>query len=285
MGVLGVALSKNALVTTSTDSSWRIFLLVSASFFLIVLIGINLADTITRPLLQLVQASKKVSAGDLNIIVDSQSNDEVSVLTESFNTMVVSLNQSQKHLIQSYDETLEGWARALELRDKETQDHSLRVTNLTVRLAQAMGIEGEALVNIRRGALLHDIGKMGTSDDVLHKNGPLDAKEWKIIQKHPQEGYDLLKQIGFLVPALEVPFCHHEKWDGSGYPRGLMRTEIPISARIFAIVDVFDAMTNDRPYRKAMPVEEVISYLKEQSGSHFDPAVVEKFVQLIGTPG
>jgi putative nucleotidyltransferase with HDIG domain len=257
VGVLGIAISKSALVQTSTDSRWRIFVLFAVSFFLTILIGINLSNTITRPLLNLVQASKKVADGDLNIKVDLQSNDEVSLLAESFNTMVASLNQSQQNLINSYDETLEGWAKALELRDKETQDHSVRVTTLTIRLAQAMGIRGEELENARRGALLHDIGKMGTSDEILHKKGPLNETEWKIIRKHPQEGYDLLNRVTFLGPALEIPYCHHEWWDGSGYPRGLKGEGIPISARIFAVVDVFDAMTNDRPYRKASSSEEV----------------------------
>ena len=279
IGVLGVALSKNALVETSTVSRWRIFSLVGISFFLIIAIGINLANTITHPLLRLVQASKKVAEGDLNVIVDPQSNDEISVLTESFNTMVTSLNQSHAQLIQSYDETLEGWAKALELRDKETEGHSRRVTDLAVRLAVMMGIQGQRLVHIRRGALLHDIGKMGIPDAILHKNGSLDEEEWEIIKRHPQAGCDLLKQIDYLAPALEIPFCHHEKWDGSGYPRGLKGEEIPIAARIFAVVDVFDAMTNDRPYHKAMSRANVIQYLKDQSGEHFDPTVVDVFIR------
>lgn len=281
IGVFGVALSKSVLVATSTESRWRIFFLVFASELLIILLGIFLADTITRPLLKLVQASKKVTEGDLTIIVDSQSNDEVSVLTDTFNTMVASLNLSNSQLIQSYDETLEGWAKALGLRDNETENHSERVTNLTIQLAQAMGIRGEELVNIRRGALLHDIGKMGTPDSILRKNGSLDENERKIIQRHTQDGYDILKQIGFLGPALEIPYCHHEKWDGTGYPRGLKAEEIPLSARIFTVVDVFDAMSNDRTYRKAMPFDEVINYLKERNGSHFDPRVVEVFLQIM----
>jgi len=144
-----------------------------------------------------------------------------------------------------------------------------------------MGFQGEALVNIRRGALLHDIGKMGTPDAILHKNGPLDDEERKIIKKHPQDAYDMLKPIGYLHSALEIPYCHQEMWDGNGYPRGLKGEEIPISARMFAVVDVWDALISDRPYRKAMPREEVLSYLKNQSGIHFDPKVVEVFLQII----
>jgi len=281
LGVLGVALSQNAVIQTSSNSRWRIFLLVATANFLIILVGINLANTITRPLIQLMQASVKVSQGDLNIKVTTQSNDEISVLTESFNTMVASLNQSQQELIRSYDETLEGWAKALELRDKETEGHSERVTALTVRLAEAMGIDAEALVNIRRGALLHDIGKMGVPDAILHKEGPLDANERMIIQKHPHDAYNMLKQIEYLNVALEIPYCHHEKWNGAGYPRGLKGEEIPISARMFAVVDVFDALSNDRPYRKALPLTEVFDYLEAESGTHFDPHIVKIFLQMM----
>lgn len=155
------------------------------------------------------------------------------------------------------------------------------MTELTVRLAEAMGVQGEALVNIRRGALLHDIGKMGTPDAILHKNGPLTEEERRIIQKHPQDAYNMLKQIDYLQVALEIPYCHHEKWDGTGYPRGLKGEEIPISARMFAIVDVFDALSNDRPYRKAMPLPVVLEHLKNDSGRHFDPRVVDAFVRIL----
>jgi putative nucleotidyltransferase with HDIG domain len=281
LGVLGAALSQNAVVQTSQGSRWRIFLLVATANLLIILLGVNLANLITRPLIRLVQASVRVSEGDLDVKVSNKSNDEISVLTESFNTMVASLNRSQKELLRSYDDTLEGWANALELRDKETEGHSQRVTELTIRLAEALGIYGDALVNIRRGALLHDIGKMGTPDAILHKNGPLTEEERRIIQKHPQDAYNMLKQIDYLRVALEIPYCHHEKWDGTGYPRGLKGPESPVSARIFAIVDVWDALTNDRPYRKALPREEVIDFLKSQSGLHFDPQVVDVFVRMV----
>ncbi|MGZ9225274.1 MAG: HD domain-containing phosphohydrolase, partial [Anaerolineales bacterium] len=281
LGILGAALSQNAVVQASSSSRWRIFLLVASANFLVILVGINLANTITRPLLQLVQASVKVSKGDLDVQVNPGTNDEISILTESFNSMVASLSQSQKDLLKAYDSTLEGWAKALELRDKETEGHSERVTPLTLRLAEAMGFQGEALVNIRRGALLHDIGKMGTPDAILHKNGPLDEEERRIVQNHPQDAYNMLKQIDYLHVALEIPYCHHERWDGTGYPRGLQGEEIPISARIFAITDVWDALTNDRPYRKALPREEVIEYLKSQSGSHFDPKVVDVFIPML----
>jgi putative nucleotidyltransferase with HDIG domain len=281
LGVLGVALSQNAVVQSSTSSRWRIFFLVASANFLIILVGIKLANTITQPLLKLVQASMKVSTGNLDVQVRAETNDEISILTESFNTMVTSLNQSQKDLIKAYDNTLEGWAKALELRDKETEGHSERVTTLTVRLAEAMGIQGETLLNVRRGALLHDIGKMGVPDAILHKNGPLDEGERTIIQRHPQSAYDMLKHIEYLQAALEIPYCHHEKWDGTGYPRRLKGQEIPLAARLFAIVDVYDALISDRPYRKALPREEVIAYLKSQSGSHFDPDALQLFLNVL----
>jgi putative nucleotidyltransferase with HDIG domain len=283
LGVLGVALSQNAVVQTSTTSRWKIFLLVAAANFLIILVGISLANTITKPLLRLVQASALVAGGDLSVEVRPQSNDEISVLTESFNQMVASLSRSQNELIRSYDETLEGWAKALELRDKETQGHSERVTRLAVQLAEAMGMQGEALENARRGALLHDIGKMGTPDVILRKNGPLTPEEREIIQRHPQDAFNMLGHIDFLRGALDIPYCHHEKWDGTGYPRGLKGAEIPLSARVFAIVDVYDALSNDRPYRKAMPSEAVLEHLRSQSGLHFDPEVVRAFMKILSS--
>jgi HD-GYP domain-containing protein (c-di-GMP phosphodiesterase class II) len=283
LGVLGVALSQNAVVQSSTSSRWRIFFLVASANLLVILVGIQLANRITQPLLQLVQASMKVSKGNLDVQVRTDTNDEISILTESFNTMVASLSQSQKDLINAYDSTLEGWAKALELRDKETEGHSERVTDFTVRLAETIGLEGEALLNVRRGALLHDIGKMGIPDAILHKNGPLDERERQIIQRHPQYAYDMLKHIEYLQSALEIPYCHHEKWDGTGYPRGLKGEEIPLSARLFSIVDVYDALVSDRPYRKALPREEVIAYLKSQSGTHFDPSALDVFLKVLST--
>ncbi|MBL8102967.1 MAG: HD domain-containing protein [Anaerolineales bacterium] len=283
LGVLGVALSQNAVVQASVNSRWRIFFMLVSANFLIILIGINLANTITRPLIRLVQASVQVSQGDLDVQINSSTNDEISVLTESFNSMVASLNQSQKELLNAYDDTLEGWARALELRDKETEGHSERVMELTIQLATEMGIHGEALTNIRRGSLLHDIGKMGVPDAILHKKGSLTEEEMAIVRRHPKFAYNMLKEIDYLQAALDIPFCHHEKWDGTGYPRGLKGEEIPITARIFSIVDVWDAMTNDRPYRKALPLEEVISYLKSQSGQHFDPNVADAFFRILNT--
>jgi putative nucleotidyltransferase with HDIG domain len=184
-------------------------------------------------------------------------------------------------LIQAYDNTLVGWARALELRDKETQGHTQRVANLTDQLAQVMGLGGTELVHIRRGALLHDIGKMGIPDAILLKPGPLTDDEWSIMRQHPVYAHSMLSTIAYLQPAIDIPYCHHEKWDGSGYPRGLMDRQIPQAARLFAVIDVWDALTSDRPYRTAWPKEKTLPYLQEQAGKHFDPDVVIAFTEMI----
>jgi putative nucleotidyltransferase with HDIG domain len=189
--------------------------------------------------------------------------------------------RAEQNLAEAYDTTLEGWAKALELRDKETEGHSRRVTEATVIVARAMGFSEEELVHIRRGSILHDIGKMGIPDEILRKNGPLTVDERRIVEKHPNTAYELLERISFLEKALEIPYCHHEKWNGTGYPRGLEGEEIPLAARIFAVVDVWDALSSDRSYRKAWSQEKVIEYLVEDSGKHFDPQVLDVFLQLL----
>jgi HD-GYP domain-containing protein (c-di-GMP phosphodiesterase class II) len=192
--------------------------------------------------------------------------------------------QSQKDAAElklAYDTTLEGWAHALELRDQETEGHTRRVVQMTVELACKMGIDKHELENVRRGALLHDIGKMGIPDSVLLKPGTLNEREWEIMRRHPEYAYEFLAPIDFLRPVLDIPFCHHEKWDGSGYPRGLKGEEIPFVARIFAIVDVWDALRSDRPYRTAWNEEKTRKYIIEQSGVHFDPQVVQAFLELL----
>ena len=184
-------------------------------------------------------------------------------------------------LVLAYDTTLAGWAHALELRDQDTEGHTRRVVQMTVDLALDMGFEQSALENIRRGALLHDIGKMGIPDAVLLKPGALNPPEWEIMRRHPEYAYNLLEPIEYLRPVIDIPYCHHEKWDGSGYPRGLKGVEIPLAARIFAIVDVWDALRSDRPYRTAWSKEQIREYIFEQSGKHFDPQVVKVFIERI----
>ena len=191
------------------------------------------------------------------------------------------LQQSNQELVQAYDTTLEGWARALELRDRETEGHTRRVTELTLRLAKFMNIKDSEIVNIRRGVLLHDIGKMGVPDHILKKTGSLTPLEWNEMRQHPLYAYNLLSPIAYLRGALDIPYCHHEHWDGSGYPRGLKGEQIPLSARIFSVVDVWDALLSDRPYRQAWPRKKVIEYLKETSGTYLDPDIVAVFFRMI----
>lgn len=192
-----------------------------------------------------------------------------------------SLQRSHDDLAIAYDATIEGWSRAMDLRDHETEGHTKRVTDLVVRLALAAGLDNEALGHVRRGALLHDIGKLGIPDQVLFKPGPLDADEWALMRRHPQLAFDMLAAIPYLRPALDIPYCHHEKWDGSGYPRGLRQEQIPVAARLFAVVDVWDALRSNRPYRSAWPDERVLEHLKAESGRHFDPQVVTLFLEVL----
>lgn len=184
-------------------------------------------------------------------------------------------------LLEAYDDTIKGWSYALDLKDEDTENHSKRVTELTLRIAEQIGIGKEDLIDVRRGALLHDIGKMGIPDEILLKKGKLTSEEWEIMRKHPIYAYEMLSAIDYLRPALDIPYCHHEKWDGSGYPRGLKGKQIPLAARIFAIVDVFDALTSDRPYRKAWSKERTLALIREDSGTHFDPHVVEVFLKVM----
>ncbi len=193
------------------------------------------------------------------------------------------LQQTNQHLLEAYDNTIDGWSRVLDLRDKETEGHSRRVTELTLRLAQRLGIPHEKLAHIRRGAQLHDIGKMGIPDEILLKPGPLSESEWEIMRKHPLFALDFLLSIEFLQPALEIPTCHHEKWDGSGYPQGLKGENIPLAARIFAVVDVWDALTSDRPYRPAWSKQKTLEYMREQSGIYFDPDILKEFLKMADT--
>ncbi len=186
--------------------------------------------------------------------------------------------QAELSLHLAYDATIEGWSRALDLRDKETEGHTQRVTQMTIDLARKMGFSEEEIVHIRRGALLHDIGKLGVADAILHKPGPLDEDEWTKMRKHPEQALTMLSPIAYLRPALAIPYSHHEKWDGTGYPHGLSGEQIPLAARIFTVVDVWDAITSDRPYRRAWPRQQAIRYLQDQAGIYFDPKVVEVFL-------
>ncbi len=196
-------------------------------------------------------------------------------------TLFNELQQSNTELILAYDTTIEGWSRALDLRDKETEGHTQRVSELTVHVARELGVRDDKIVHFRRGALLHDIGKMGVPDNILLKPGPLTDEEWEIMKMHPEYAYQMIYPVEYLRPAIDIPYYHHEKWDGTGYPRGLKGEEIPVSARIFAIIDVWDALRSDRPYRAAWSKEKVFDHILSQSGTHFDPHVVKVFLKVV----
>jgi len=191
------------------------------------------------------------------------------------------LERSRSDIVSAYDETLEGWARALDLRDKETEGHSRRVTEITMQIARAMKVNREELPHFRRGALLHDIGKLAVPDAILHKPGALTPEEWHIMRKHAEHAFEILAPIEFLRRSIDIPYCHHEKWDGTGYPRGLKGKQIPLSARIFALADVWDALRSDRPYRPKWSFDKALDHIKSQAGTHFDPEILDVFVDLI----
>jgi HD-GYP domain-containing protein (c-di-GMP phosphodiesterase class II) len=188
------------------------------------------------------------------------------------------LQRTNAELVVAYDATIEGWSRALDLRDRETEGHTERVTEMTLRLARRLGIRDDELVHVRRGALLHDIGKMGIPDAILHKPGPLTEAEWVTMRKHPQYAHDMLSPIAYLRSALDIPYCHHERWDGAGYPRRLKGEQIPLAARLFSVADVWDALRSDRPYRKAWDEARTRAYLEEQAGQHFDAEIARLFL-------
>jgi len=205
---------------------------------------------------------------------------QASMAIDSCN-LLQNLNHTNLDLLLAYDTTIEGWSRALDLRDKETEGHSVRVTDITIDLARHFDLTDSEINNIRYGALLHDIGKMGIPDHILLKQGKLTEEEFTIMQKHCEYGYELLYPIKYLRSAIDIPYCHHEKWDGTGYPRKLKDEQIPLPARMFAIVDVWDALVSDRPYRKAWPEEKAIEHIYSQSGKHFDPNIVSVFFEVI----
>jgi putative nucleotidyltransferase with HDIG domain len=195
--------------------------------------------------------------------------------------LFIDMQQANMELTMAYDTTLEGWARALELREPEMQEHNRRVAELASQLAGEVGLSEEQLVHVRRGALLHDIGVMRIPDQIINKPGPLTDEEWKIVRQHPTQAFELLSTIPFLRPALDIPYSHHEKWDGSGYPRKLKGEQVPLVARIFAVVDTWDALMSKRSYRPAWEKERCLEYIKGEAGKHFDPRVVDVFLKMI----
>lgn len=281
IGIMGAALQRRFFISPKTITSVRLGLLISLALFLIILIGVNLANLITRPLLGLVKVSQTVAGGNLDINVELETNDEIRILAQSFNEMIANLHQSRNDLLQAYDAAILGWSKALELRDKETEGHTHRVTELSVNLARELGIDGEGINNIRRGAILHDIGKMGVPDAILHKPGALDENEWEIMRKHPAYAYEMLKDLRFLETALDIPRYHHENWNGKGYPYGLKGEEIPLAARIFAVVDVWDALTSERPYKKKLSGTQSMAIIEREAGEKLDPEMVQVFKKFM----
>ncbi|MBI5850865.1 MAG: HD domain-containing protein [Planctomycetes bacterium] len=188
------------------------------------------------------------------------------------------LERAHAAVVESYEQTIRAWVHVLDLHHHEAKDHTLRVSRMTVAMARLLRVGDDELVQIERGALLHDIGKVGVPDAILTKRGPLDAEERRIIERHPTIAFELLREIDFLAPCLDIPYCHHEKWDGRGYPRGLRGMEIPFAARVFAIVDVWDALSFDRVYKSAWPQAAVVAFLEREAGRHFDPDLVPVFL-------
>lgn len=277
-GILGTSLPLNLFVTSSLITRTQVAGLAIIAIVLVVFTGLSLANRITNPLKKLVSATSKVAVGELNTLLSPTGNDEIGLLAKSFNSMTRSLSRSNFEKEEAYEKSLIGWAHALELRDHETQGHSERVANKTIELAALLDISGDQLRYIYWGALLHDIGKMAIPDRVLLKKGKLSTAQRKIIEKHPELALEMLEQISFLDKSLAIPYSHHEKWDGTGYPRGLKGLEIPLEARIFAVVDVWDALLSDRPYRPAWPLEKTRSYIYDNRGSHFDPDIADLFL-------
>ncbi len=284
-------------------------LMVSLLFItsLLILMAIFVARNIANPIRGLSIAAREIASTDFNSPFEPRSffdkkhnpfkiglGDEIGQLADTFTYMekelhtvysglINDLENANQYLNDAYDATLQGWSSALELRDHETEKHTSRVAKHVQELARYMGIAAQDIVNIRRGAFLHDIGKMAIPDHILKKKGPLSEEEWGIMRQHPMYGYIMLRPIEYLKDALDIPYCHHERWDGTGYPRGLQGAVIPLSARIFSVVDVWDALTSDRPYREAWTQKEALTYIRSGSGKEFDPKVLEKFFEWLET--
>lgn len=281
LGLIGTALIKNVLITATLPSRILTISLVFLTVLLIITIGFNLSNIITRPLIHLVEATQSVASGDLRFRVARETHDEIAVLADSFNRMIDNLHQTHTEMINNYDCTLEGWTKILEIRDKETSGHSQRVVDMTMSIAALMGIPNEKREDLYRGVLLHDIGKLGIPDAILLKRGPLTHEEMDVMRKHPMYAYEMLRNIPYLAQASVIPLCHHEWWNGKGYPRQLIGESIPLEARVFAIVDAWDALTTDRPYRLRVSPDEALREIISQSGSQFDPILVERFAHYI----
>ena len=271
VGIVGVDLAADRYAARL--ASMRRAALSGLALAAVLALAAGLAVFLTQSRLSAAETSRRSAVDALQ-----QAHNELEARVEARTADLADANVRLNH---AYTATIEGWSHALDLRDRETEGHSRRVTEMTLHLAQALGVPPEELVHFQRGALLHDIGKMGVPDRILLKPGPLDDDEWRVMRRHPQDAHDMLFPIAFLRPALDIPLCHHEKWDGTGYPQGLRGDEIPLPARLFAMVDVWDALISDRPYRKAWPRERVVDHLHSLAGTHFDPEIVPLFLRLL----
>jgi HAMP domain-containing protein len=281
IGIIGAAIPKNFIVNTSNVTRIQIFGLSLLAVIIVIAIGNFLANHITIPLINLVSATNEVAEGNLDIQVKSTSNDEIAELADTFNQMTNNLNISRTELFNAYNETLISWTKAMHLRDEETEGHMNRVVEMSIAFGRFLGITGDELVNLYRGALMHDIGKIGVPDKILQKAGPLTPEERIEMEKHPLLARELIWPIKYLRPAVDIPFSHHEWWDGSGYPLGLKRSSIHFHARIFMIIDVWDALTSDRYYRKAFDFTTAKNMMFEEKGRHFDPVLLTKFFTFL----
>lgn len=277
-GLMGLAADTASLSNTTRQIRFQVFAYALLLFALSLAAGVVMAWIIAQ---KAQVPAFQVSQGDWSAVSQPAAADPRSPALKPLPVASGDLESTRMLLLQACDQSLEGWAMSLDLRNREGHGHTQRVCDLAVRLAQELGMGGESLQHIWRGALLHDIGTVGVPDTILHKPGSLTAEEFEMVKKHPEYAYNLLSEIPFLQEAIDIPYSHHEKWDGSGYPQGLEKTDIPIAARIFAVVDVWVAVTSRRVYRPAMDQEAALRILKEGSGTHFDPMVVDAFLQRV----
>ena len=258
---------------------WLMVLVFAAAALMTLLFGTLVARRITRPVEHLVRSTAAVSAGDLTHRAPVETNDEIGFLAESFNAMAASLEQKTTELEESYFASMESLARAIDARDPSTFGHSTRVAAISLEIARAMGLDAEIQQTLRRAALLHDIGKIGIEDRVLHKSGPLTDAEWDVMRQHPLIGYKMLSGLHFLKPSLVGVLHHHERWDGKGFPGGLKGTAISAHIRVLSVADALDAMTSDRPYRKGLAFEDALAEIQKRAGTQFEPAVAEALMK------
>ncbi len=277
LGYLGTAVPADDLSGSLNAIRLVLVALFGAIALGTILIGLALADRITRPIDQLVASMRVVSAGDYSRRVKVESPDEIGYLAKTFNEMTAALQAQIRERDEAYFRNLEALARAIDARDPYTFEHSARVAAISLELAEGMNLPEADLVVLRRAGLLHDVGKIGVSDKILAKAGPLNDEEWASIRRHPLIGYEMLKDVPFLQPSLDPIRHHHERWDGEGYPDGLKGTSISQLARIVTLADAFDAMTSDRPYRKGFSFEFAARTMVSEAGRQFDPAVVDAF--------